>query len=435
MSTTRSHPAGRGAEMSDGTRTTGRVRAAVAESVRPFRATGPLRRLYVAVAIDAVGLGMYLAFSALYLTQGVGLSTVDTGVVLSVSGVASLVGLMPLGALADRLGARRALVLFFVYRAAAFCAVLLAVNFATAVVTVAAAGLISRAIGPVTQAMVLQMAADERERVSALAATRALRNAGYALGALPAAAAAAVGTPAAYRIVLGCTVLAFAVTAWVARRLPDTAVRRKGGERRQGVARDRGFVALTVVNGALSLHAFVLSIGLPLWLVQRTDAPRWLASLLLVVNTVLTVVLQVRMSRGSERPATARRMLVRAGLCLAAVCLLTPLSDGLPGWAAGVLLAGLVVLLTVGELWHTSGSWGLAVARTPAERQGSYLAFFNLGFTVVTIVGPVLMGFLLALGVWGWVALGCWFALLSVASRLLGTRVSSPESPETVQPA
>ncbi|MFD0385247.1 hypothetical protein ACFQ2B_32320 [Streptomyces stramineus] len=66
-----------------------RLREAALDSVRPFRASGPIRRLYVAISIDALGLGMYLAFSALYLTQAVGLSTPDTGLVLSISGVAS----------------------------------------------------------------------------------------------------------------------------------------------------------------------------------------------------------------------------------------------------------------------------------------------------------------------------------------------------------
>ncbi|MFD0385246.1 hypothetical protein ACFQ2B_32315 [Streptomyces stramineus] len=92
---------------------------------------------------------------------------------------------MPLGAVADRIGARRALISFFAYRAVAFAAILLARDFVTALAAVAAAGLISRATGPVTQALVLEMTDTEQERVSALAATRALRNAGYALGRCP----------------------------------------------------------------------------------------------------------------------------------------------------------------------------------------------------------------------------------------------------------
>ncbi|MFD0385245.1 hypothetical protein ACFQ2B_32310 [Streptomyces stramineus] len=226
------------------------------------------------------------------------------------------------------------------------------------------------------------------------------------------------------------TVLAFAVTAWLARRLPDTPVARGARERKaRSVVRDRRFVALTAISGAMSMHAFVLSIGLPLWLVGQTGAPHWLASLLLLVNTVLAVVLQVRMSQGSERPPTARRMLVKAGVVLAAVCLLVPLSGRIPGWAAAVLLAALVVVLTVGELWHTSGSWGLAVEGTPDDQRAGYLAFFNLGFTVATIVGPMAMGFLLELGGWGWAVLGGWFLALALVSRLLPVNTPARRRP------
>jgi MFS family permease len=402
--------------------------ARLRESVRPFLAAGPLRRMYLATLVDAVGLGVYLTMSALYLTRSIGLTNWQTGLVLSTGGIASLVGLVPVGIMGDRWGARRVLVLLFAYRSLAFLGLLLAGNFATAVVAVVAAGMVSRVTGPVTQALVLGAvdtdAGGDSGGVEALAVVRALRNAGLALGATPAAAAVAVGTQNAYRAVLLVSVAAFALAALIVRRVPDQPVRRKEKNSRAGVARNGRFVVLTVVSGMLTLHALVLSIGFPLWLVQRTDAPRWLAALLLTVNTVLSVLLQVRLSRGVERLHISRRMMTISGLLLVVVCLGVPLTRGLDAPAAAALFLLLVVMLTLAELWQSAGSWGYTVALAPRDRRGSYLAFFTLGFTVVTIVGPTLITFMLDLGTLGWLVLAAWFLVATVITRTLPARLT-----------
>ncbi|WP_025272529.1 MFS transporter [Haloglycomyces albus] len=401
-----------------------------ADDLRGVFHSGPdLRRLYLAIATDSIGLGVYLAFSALYLGLAVKLPPAQVGIALSVAGVASLVGLLPLGAVADRMGAARALTVFFVYRALSFAALLLAWDFVSAVVAVALAGLVSRATGPVTQALVLQLTPSEKDRVNAMAALRSLRNAGFALGAAPAALAAAVGTPTAYRSVLGITVVAFFATALIVRGLPNVPVPRKERVKARAVARDRWFMVLTVLHGAFSLHAFVLGIGMPLWLARETGAPEWVSPLLLVVNTVMVVLFQIPFSRGTEDPATARARLALAGLVLTAVCALIPFSALLPPIAAVAVLLALLIALSGAELWHTAGTWGLAQSRIPDNGAGIYLAFFNFGFAAATVAGPAAIGLVLEAGTWGWAALAVWFLLLAGATLLLPLRPQSRPDP------
>ncbi|OJA45419.1 hypothetical protein [Burkholderia ubonensis] len=61
-------------------------------------------RIYAIGVADAVGLGIYLSLSALYLKEGVALTTAQVGWVLGVSGIASLFGAMPIARAAQRVG-------------------------------------------------------------------------------------------------------------------------------------------------------------------------------------------------------------------------------------------------------------------------------------------------------------------------------------------
>lgn len=48
------------------------------------------------------------------------------------------------------------------------------------------------------------------------------------------------------------------------------------------------------------IHHALLTIGMPLWIAGHTTAPHWLVSGLLLLNTVMVVLFQVRASRGTE---------------------------------------------------------------------------------------------------------------------------------------
>ena len=46
------------------------------------------------------------------------------------------------------------------------------------------------------------------------------------------------------------------------------------------------------------LNMPLLSLVIPLWIVQRTEAPTWTVSALLVLNTLSVVLFQVRVAGG-----------------------------------------------------------------------------------------------------------------------------------------
>ena len=106
-------------------------------------------------------------------------------------------------------------------------------------------------------------------------------------------------------------------------------------------------------------------------------------------------------------------MLRRAGLLLAAGCLVFALSQGVAATAAVPLLLAGTTLLVFGELKQAAGSWGLSLHLPPPGRQGEYQGVFALGRGLQEMVGPFLVTVLtVGQGRAGWVMLA---ALLLVA--------------------
>ena len=73
---------------------------------------------------------------------------------------------------------------------------------------------------------------------------------------------------------------------------------------RLAVLADRPFMAVSLLSGLLTAHQTLYLTVMPLWILTHTDAPKALIAGLVLLNTVLIVLLQVRASRGAD---TARR--------------------------------------------------------------------------------------------------------------------------------
>ncbi|MFK4149634.1 MFS transporter, partial [Streptomyces sp. NPDC004065] len=380
-----------------------------------------VRRFYAVGLCDAVGLGMYLALSALFLDRAAGLTNQQIGVVLAASGAASLLGAMPIARAAERLGVRAALCALFAVRCAAFLALSAVAAFGQALVAAAVAGLLSRGIGPLIEAGLISRARDAAA-VGALARLRTLRNAGMAVGALPAGAALTVGEPWAYRAVLVASAVLFLACAAICRGFPASAgpastgpgAAPSGGRAR--ILRNPPFLAVTALYGAFTLSALLLGIGVPLWIVQRTQAPAWTVTLVQLLNTLVVVALQVRLSRGSERLGRARALMAGGGLLAGLGAVTVPLT-ALGGARLDVtVLVAAAVLLSLGEVLITVGTTGAALLHIPEGRRTSHLAAFNLGFAVTTVVGPPLIGTGVGRGWAGWAAWAVFFAALGLAA-------------------
>jgi hypothetical protein len=221
-----------------------------------------------------------------------------------------------------------------------------------------------------------------------------VNNVGLGAGFLLAAGVQLLHSRAAYLVLFAVGGLAFgavaAVTAAATRGLPVGAA---PGRARPGrtVYLDGRFLALAAANAVLLLHDSLLFILIPLWVVQRSGLSPTVSSVLLLLNTVLTVLLQVYVARFAKGVGGSLRLLRWSVAALLAAGLLLGLADGGARWTLVALLAAAVALLTVGENLHSVAGWELSFLLSDPDRRAQYLSLFSLGYTAQLIVGPVLV--------------------------------------------
>jgi MFS family permease len=180
--------------------------------------------------------------------------------------------------------------------------------------------------------------------------------------------------------------------------------------------RDLPYLAVTVLNAVLVVQYTLLEVGLPLWIVERTDAPRWTAALLMIVNCVLVALLQVRVARRASQVFSAARAMSWSGLLLTAACAAFALSAGLsPVWAVLALTVGAVVQVFA-EVLSAAGGWTLGYELADARAHGVYQGVFGAGLSAGMMAGPALVTVTaIQHGTAGWAALGALFAVAGLA--------------------
>lgn len=377
---------------------------------------GRAARVFLLVAfVDACGRGLFLAGSALFFTDVLGLTTAQIGTGLSLAGLTGLACAVPIGRLADRFGDWRTLVALQLWRAAGFVVYPLASGFPAFLAIACYIGAVEQAVGPVIQSVAGSVAEGESQ-VRTMALVAVVRNVAYALSALAATVVIAGASPSFYvAFVLGNAV-AFVVTAVLLVRLRLAGGRRDGDADvvRAPAARlpltDLPFLVLTVANGILYLHVAILGIAFPLWIVTKTSAPDSLVGIVLVVNTVMAVTLQVRLSAGGDDIRRAGRKQRQAGLALAGFCAIAAVSDSVGPVPAAALLLAATVAMTLGELWQSAGAWGISYGLAPPSRRAYYLSAYQIGATGLTVLGPaVLTVAVVDTGAVGWIGLAVVF--------------------------
>ncbi|MFF4832918.1 MFS transporter [Streptomyces sp. NPDC001315] len=382
-----------------------------------------LRRATVLTAFNSLGNGLYFPLGVLYFTRIVGLDATSVGLGMTVAGLVGVAAGIPAGRAADRWGARRVGSLLWGgtgFATAAYVLVHSYVGFVLAVVCATGLQMASRGVQGALYADVLPAAT----RVEARAYLRMVTNVGMGVGGVFGAIALQLDTRGAYMTVILVNALSFAVPALMVRRLPlaahaidraPVAADAPAADRWRAV-RDLPFLAVTVLNSVLVVQYTLSEVGLPLWIVERTEAPRWTAALLMIVNCVLVALLQVRVARRASQVHSAVRAMGWAGLLLAAACAVYALSAGLsPVWAVLALTAGAVVQVFA-EVLSASGGWTLGYALADARAHGVYQGVFGAGMSAGMMAGPALVTVTaIQHGTAGWAVLGVLFAVVGVA--------------------
>jgi MFS family permease len=382
------------------------------------------RDLALQCVLSAFATGSFLTGTAVFFTQIVGLTGAQVGLGMSIAGVVTLLLSLPLGRLSDRVGAKPLWAVAALVEALLYFAWPLAGGMVSFVALLSLLAAISTAGN--TGRNVYRIAVFPREvRVRALAYMRSARNVGYTLGALAGGIALAIGTRAAITAVPVLTGCLLVLNAVMVSRLPsidrpaapvhDDA---QDADPAPPAWRNLGFVSLSICNGVLQSNQVLLNVVVPLWLVERTDAPHTLLAWLFGTNTVMAVFLQVRASRGAETVNGALRAVRRSGWAFILSCLVIGVTHETVGWVSIVLIWLGHVTITGAELWQSAADWGFQSELSDHRRLGDYQGVWGLGYQAQPIIFPGLFTFLaLQWGEPGWAVIAAIGVLAATSSH------------------
>ncbi|NYG54126.1 MFS transporter [Nocardioides perillae] len=383
--------------------------------------SGLERDLAVQCVLSAFATGSFLTGTAVFFTQVVGLSGAQVGLGLSASAAVALLLQLPAGRLADRVGAKTLWVVASAVEAALYFAWPLIggmVGFVAMLSVLAVFETAGRNARNVYRITVFP----REVRVRALAYMRAARNVGYTLGAGAAGVALGLGTDAVRLVPLLTGVLLVVNAVMIALVLPSVSRTVHVDTVEDGIAaspaawRNTGFVVLSACNGVLASNQVLLNVVVPLWLVERTDAPPVLLAWLFGTNTVLAVLLTVRASRVADSVQGSLRAVRWSGWAFVVSCAVIAVTHDTVGWVSIVLIWAGHITITGAELWQSAADWGLTSELSDHRRLGDYQGVWGLGYQVEPLVFPALFTYLaLEWGTPGWVVI----AAIGVAAAVV----------------
>ncbi|HZN70793.1 MAG TPA: MFS transporter [Micromonosporaceae bacterium] len=340
------------------------------------------------IFLNYVGYGAVLPFEVIYLHDGRGFSLGVAGLVVGLITGVAIVSAPFAGQLIDRFGARAVAAGAGVALAAGYAGLAVAGSPAVALVAATIAGAGNGALNP-SQSTLVATLAPPQLRHRATAVSRVAANVGAGIGGGLGGLVAAYGLTGFVALFLAnsTTYLVYvAVLVAVVREAarPEPVA---GGYRI--VLRDRAFMHLAGVNVAM----IAVGWGVFTWLVppyadDQLGLSAQLIGLLLLANAAAVAVAQVPIARLAEGHRRAV-LVASAGWMFAGACLLVVLAGVDTGLAYPALLTA-VILVGVGECFHTTVLMPLVADLAPAAVRGRYLASMGLSWWIGLAIAPAL---------------------------------------------
>jgi len=387
-----------------------------------FPSVGRHRRFVTAIAVDAVGSGVFMPVAMLYFLFTTDLTLVQVGAVISLASLVSLPAGPLLGALVDTYGAKRLLLSGNALQALGFSAYLFTESFAsvlfwTVVVTIGRTAFWG-SYGNIVAAISVP---GERERWFGFLG--ALRNVGFAVGGLLSGLAITIGTQAAYAGVVVINAASYVLAFALLLAVPNTARSEHGPQPGSWgiVLRDRPYRLLWACQLVFSMAMMVLNFAMPVYATTVLGLPGWVTGALFTINTIIVGLgqgLTVKAMTGQVR----WRMVTLANLVFAGSFLILLGANWLSVWlATAVVLAG-TAIYTLGEVTGGPVHGALSAEAAPEHLRGRYLSLIQLAWNLAGTVAPISFAWLLDRGPSAmWLALVAMSLVGAALAALLGT--------------
>ena len=377
-----------------------------------------VRKLTFANFINTFGNGMFHTVGIIYFSFTVGLGAHSVAFAFTIGAAVSLAVSVPAGHLADKWSPKYVGIASFILQGIVLGLQVFTKTWSVFVILLCLEYFVER-FGQNARMSYIAQIGEGQKRVEARAYMRAVANLGIGSGTLIAGIALAINTPTAYKTMIALDALTFLFAALAYTRVPNVAPTLAQHEKFDwSVLKDHRYIIATALNGGLNLHFLVQNVAIPVWVVQETNAPRWMISGIMLMNTLAIVLFQVRSSKKATDIRAAIKLFQQASFYVALASLIYAMAHGVNAlWASIIMLIGMAVHVA-GELTGSNSAWMIAMDLADQRRQGVYQGIWAMGFGLTDMVGPsLLVALVIGIGQFGWVILAAWFLLIGQAMR------------------
>ncbi len=349
----------------------------------------------VTLFIDSIGSTLLFPFFALYITEKFSVGMTQAGVLIGMSSLFGIVGSMIGGALTDRFGRRKLILVGLVFSAISSLSFGLASDVNLLYLLVIFVGLLSRLAAPAQDAMMADIL-PESKRQEGFGITRVAFNLAWIFGT-------ALGGLIASKSFLALFVTDAVISSFVAVilyfKLPETQPEHHK-EQKKGesflktmsgyrvVVQDFTYIVFILV-GILSLFVYQQQYSsFPVYLRDVHHISSQIYGVMLAIAGLEVVLFQFMVSRAIRKYPPFQIMTLGTFFFV--------IGFGVIGFVQGVLLFLLaVIVITVGEMITFPTNRVIAANFAPPDMRGRYMAIFDLGWTLPATFGPAAAGLVL----------------------------------------
>jgi MFS family permease len=222
-------------------------------------------------------------------------------------------------------------------------------------------------------------------------------NVGVALGGVTAGSIASVGDPGSFTVLFAIDCATFLVYAAVLMRVraPALHAERAGGSWRE-VLHDRVFTRFTLLNAAFMTAGISLAVEiLPAFGKNVAKVNEREVGIVFALNAIGVVLFQLPVVKLAEGRSRMRGLALMGVLWTASLLAVGAAGAWTSATAAFAILAGAMLLFSIGECLHGAIHAPLSVDLAPPRLVGRYLAASSISWQIGWIVGPVAGGLFL----------------------------------------
>lgn len=387
---------------------------------------------FFGLSIDSIGSGLYASFLLLYFHEVAGIPLARVGVAMTVASVITLTANPLSGSFVDRFGPRRVVIASQLLQAVGFTGFLFVRNMPTLIAFALLTTGGVRIFWASFPTWVAELAPGAGQRDRWFALTGAAQNAGLGLGGLIAGVMVGIGGHAVYRGLIAANAASFLIAAFVfLTQGQDRHVRRAAHE--EGgygdLLRDRPFVGFMVASTMYALCCTVITIALPIYVVEVLDLSGWVVGALFALNTAMLALGSPILIRWLVRYRRTRALLLASGVWVIASALLAMALE-IPSSIVTVYIFAAVIIYSMGEMIFAPIATSLCSEAGPERLRGRYMATFSLGWGLAASLAPSFFTSLFSIsGGAPWVAV----ALLSVTAAAIVLAVEPRLPPAAVR--